>query len=174
MGSGPSAAGPTDDCAKCKPVVVMAEMKERTFIAIKPDGVQRGIIGEIIKRFEVKGFKLVGLKMLHASEDLLMQHYIDLKDRPFFPTLINYMTSGPVVAMVWEGKGAVKTGRVMLGETNPAESKPGTIRGDFCIDVSKNIIHGSDSVESANKEISLWFKQEELVSYTSCAFSWLY
>ncbi|TMS21847.1 Nucleoside diphosphate kinase B, partial [Larimichthys crocea] len=153
---------------------IMTELKERTFLAIKPDGVQRGIIGEIIKRFEVKGFKLVGLKMLHASDELLNEHYIDLKDRPFFPTLIKYMSSGPVVAMVWEGKGVVKTGRVMLGETNPADSKPGTIRGDFCIDVSKNIIHGSDSVESANKEIGLWFKQEELVSYTSCAFSWLY
>ncbi|XP_067432403.1 nucleoside diphosphate kinase B-like [Thunnus thynnus] len=152
----------------------MAELKERTFLAIKPDGVQRGLIGDIIKRFEMKGFKLVGLKMLHASEDLLKQHYIDLKDRPFFPTLMKYMSSGPVVAMVWEGKGVVKTGRVMLGETNPAESKPGTIRGDFCIDVSKNIIHGSDSVESATKEISLWFKQEELVSYSSCAFNWLY
>uniref|UniRef100_A0A3P9L2T9 Nucleoside diphosphate kinase n=1 Tax=Oryzias latipes TaxID=8090 RepID=A0A3P9L2T9_ORYLA len=149
-------------------------LSERTFIAIKPDGVQRGIIGEIIKRFEMKGFKLVGMKMVQASEDLLMKHYIDLKDRPFFPTLVNYMSSGPVVAMVWEGKGVVKTGRVMLGETNPADSKPGTIRGDFCIDVSKNIIHGSDSVESANTEISLWFQPEELVSYTSCAFSWLY
>ncbi|MED6288698.1 Nucleoside diphosphate kinase B [Goodea atripinnis] len=115
----------------------MAELQERTFIAIKPDGVQRGIIGEIIKRFETKGFKLVGMKMLQASEDLLMQHYMDLKDRPFFPSLVNYMSSGPVVAMVWEGKGVVKTGRVMLGETNPADSKPGTIRGDFCIDVSK-------------------------------------
>ncbi|KAM4715737.1 nucleoside diphosphate kinase B-like [Anableps anableps] len=152
----------------------MAELQERTFIAIKPDGVQRSIIGEIIKRFEMKGFKLVGLKMLQASEDLLKQHYIDLKDRPFFPSLVNYMSSGPVVAMVWEGKGVVKTGRVMLGETNPADSKPGTIRGDFCIDVSKNIIHGSDSVESAKKEISLWFKPEELVNYISCAFSWLY
>uniref|UniRef100_A0A3Q2NTS8 Nucleoside diphosphate kinase n=1 Tax=Fundulus heteroclitus TaxID=8078 RepID=A0A3Q2NTS8_FUNHE len=152
----------------------MAESEERTFLAIKPDGVQRGIIGEIIKRFEMKGFKLVGMKMLEASEDLLMEHYIDLKDRPFFPTLLKYMRSGPVVAMVWEGKGVVKTGRVMLGETNPADSKPGTIRGDFCIDVSKNIIHGSDSVESAKKEISLWFKPEELVTYTSCAFSWLY
>uniref|UniRef100_A0A3B3H566 Nucleoside diphosphate kinase n=1 Tax=Oryzias latipes TaxID=8090 RepID=A0A3B3H566_ORYLA len=150
------------------------QKQERTFIAIKPDGVQRGIIGEIIKRFEMKGFKLVGMKMVQASEDLLMKHYIDLKDRPFFPTLVNYMSSGPVVAMVWEGKGVVKTGRVMLGETNPADSKPGTIRGDFCIDVSKNIIHGSDSVESANTEISLWFQPEELVSYTSCAFSWLY
>ncbi|MEQ2285536.1 Nucleoside diphosphate kinase B, partial [Ameca splendens] len=116
----------------------MAELQERTFIAIKPDGVQRGIIGEIIKRFETKGFKLVGMKMLQASEDLLMQHYVDLKDRPFFPSLVNYMSSGPVVAMVWEGKGVVKTGRVMLGETNPADSKPGTIRGDFCIDVSNS------------------------------------
>ncbi|KAM3591364.1 uncharacterized protein V6R79_000757 [Siganus canaliculatus] len=174
MGSVPSAAGPKTDCAKCNQDVKMTELKERTFIAIKPDGVQRGIIGEIIKRFEVKGFKLVGLKMLHASGDLLEQHYIDLKERPFFPALISYMSSGPVVAMVWEGKGVVKTGRVMLGETNPAESKPGTIRGDFCIDVSKNIIHGSDSVESATKEIGLWFKPEELVSYTSCAFTWLY
>ncbi|XP_029934172.1 NME/NM23 nucleoside diphosphate kinase 2a [Myripristis murdjan] len=152
----------------------MSNIDERTFIAIKPDGVQRGIIGEIIKRFEVKGFKLVGMKMLHASDALLQQHYIDLKDRPFFPSLIQYMSSGPVVAMVWEGKGAVKTGRTMLGATNPADSNPGTIRGDFCIDVSKNIIHGSDSVESAKKEIALWFKNEELVSYTSCAFSWLY
>ncbi|XP_034425547.1 nucleoside diphosphate kinase A1-like [Hippoglossus hippoglossus] len=152
----------------------MAELKERTFIAIKPDGVQRGIVGDIIKRFEAKGFKLVAMKMVHASKDLLNKHYIDLKDRPFFPTLINYMSSGPVVAMAWEGKGAVKTGRVMLGETNPADSKPGTIRGDFCIDVSKNIIHGSDSVESANKEISLWFTDEELVKYDSCAASWLY
>uniref|UniRef100_A0A8C7ZGK4 Nucleoside diphosphate kinase n=1 Tax=Oryzias sinensis TaxID=183150 RepID=A0A8C7ZGK4_9TELE len=174
MGSAPSAAGPAAPPAKCSKVVTMSELQERTFIAIKPDGVQRGIIGEIIKRFEMKGFKLVGMKMVQASEDLLMKHYIDLKDRPFFPTLVNYMSSGPVVAMVWEGKGVVKTGRVMLGETNPADSKPGTIRGDFCIDVSKNIIHGSDSVESANTEISLWFQPEELVSYTSCAFSWLY
>ncbi|XP_060951122.1 nucleoside diphosphate kinase A2-like [Limanda limanda] len=152
----------------------MAELKERTFIAIKPDGVQRGIVGEIIKRFEAKGFKLVAMKMVHASKELLNQHYIDLKDRPFFPTLINYMSSGPVVAMAWEGKGAVKTGRVMLGETNPADSKPGTIRGDFCIDVSKNIIHGSDSTDSAEKEIALWFTDEEVVKYESCAFSWLY
>ncbi|XP_075889778.1 NME/NM23 nucleoside diphosphate kinase 2a [Nelusetta ayraudi] len=147
---------------------------ERTFIAIKPDGVQRGIVGDIIKRFEAKGFKLVGMKMMSASEEHLTKHYIDLKEKPFFKDLIKYMSSGPVVAMVWEGKGAVKTGRVMLGETNPANSLPGTIRGDFCIDVGKNIIHGSDSVESATKEISLWFKDDELVTYTSCAFSWLY
>ncbi|CAO2644850.1 Nucleoside diphosphate kinase A [Lemmus lemmus] len=133
---------------------------ERTFIAIKPDGVQRGLVGEIIKRFEQKGFRLVGLKFMQASEDLLKEHYIDL--------------SGPVVAMVWEGLNVVKTGRVMLGETNPADSKPGTIRGDFCIQVGRNIIHGSDSVESAEKEISLWFQPEELVDYKSCAQNWIY
>lgn len=109
-----------------------------------------------------------------ASSDLLNKHYADLSERPFFPGLIKYMSSGPVVAMVWEGKGVVKTGRVMLGATNPADSAPGTIRGDYCIDVEKNIIHGSDSVDSANKEIGLWFTAEELVTYDSCAFSWLY
>ncbi|ELW62254.1 nucleoside diphosphate kinase A [Tupaia chinensis] len=147
---------------------------ERTFIAIKPDGVQRGLVGEIIKRFEQKGFLLVGMKFMHASEDLLKEHYIDLKDRPFFAGLVKYMHSGPVVAMVWEGLNVVKTGRVMLGETNPADSKPGTIRGDFCIQVGRNIIHGSDSVESAEKEIALWFQPEELVDYKNCAQDWIY
>ncbi|XP_072288427.1 nucleoside diphosphate kinase B-like [Eucyclogobius newberryi] len=147
---------------------------ERTFIAIKPDGVQRGLIGDVIKRFEQKGFKLVGMKLLQASQELLNKHYADLSSRPFFPSLIAYMSSGPVVAMVWEGKGAVKTGRVMLGATDPAESAPGTIRGDFCIQVGKNVIHGSDSVESATQEISLWFTEDELVTYKSCAFDWLY
>uniref|UniRef100_A0A8C1KQ81 Nucleoside diphosphate kinase n=2 Tax=Cyprinus carpio TaxID=7962 RepID=A0A8C1KQ81_CYPCA len=129
--------------------VTMAAKTERTFIAVKPDGVQRGLIGEIVKRFEQKGFRLVAMKFLQASEDLLKQHYIDLKDRPFYPGLVKYMSSGPVAAMVWEGLNVVKTGRVMLGETNPADSKPGTIRGDFCIEVGRNIIHGSDSVDSA-------------------------
>ncbi|XP_063077919.1 nucleoside diphosphate kinase A [Engraulis encrasicolus] len=150
----------------------MAE--ERTFIAIKPDGVQRGLIGDIIKRFEQKGFKLVGMKFTQASEELLKEHYIDLKARPFYEGLCKYMHSGPVCAMVWEGLNVVKTGRVMLGETNPADSKPGTIRGDFCIQVGRNICHGSDSVDSANKEIALWFKPEELVSWKSCAGSWIY
>ncbi|XP_023864228.1 nucleoside diphosphate kinase A [Salvelinus sp. IW2-2015] len=148
--------------------------EERTFIAVKPDGVQRRLVGDIIKRFELKGFKMVGMKLIQAPESLLKEHYADLKDRPFFPGLVSYMTSGPVVAMVWEGLNVVKTGRVMLGETNPADSKPGTIRGDYCIQVGRNIIHGSDSVESANREIKLWFKPEELYSYTSCSSSWLY
>merc|ERR1711974_438108 len=107
---------------------------ERSYIMIKPDGVQRGLVGEIIKRFEAKGFKLVGLRMTQPSKELLEKHYADLKDRPFFPTLLKYMLSGPVVCMAWEGKGVVKTGRVMLGETDPAKSAPGTIRGDYCID----------------------------------------
>ncbi|XP_060700407.1 nucleoside diphosphate kinase [Hemiscyllium ocellatum] len=152
----------------------MSGNKERTFIAVKPDGVQRGIVGEVIKRFEQKGFKLVAMKFLQAPKDLLEKHYCELSDKPFYPKLIKYMSSGPVVAMAWEGLNVVKTGRVMLGETNPADSKPGTIRGDFCIQVGRNIIHGSDSVESAKKEISLWFKSEELVEYQNCAQDWIY
>lgn len=109
-----------------------------------------------------------------ASEDLLSKHYADLASRPFFPGLVKYMQMGPVVPMVWEGLNVVKTGRKMLGETNPADSAPGTIRGDLCIQVGRNIIHGSDSVESANKEIALWFKPEELVSWTPATQSWVY
>ncbi|KAM5152654.1 nucleoside diphosphate kinase A2 [Mantella aurantiaca] len=152
----------------------MAANKERTFIAIKPDGVQRGLVGDIIKRFEQKGFRLVAMKFVQASKEHLKQHYIDLKDRPFYNGLVDYMNSGPVVAMVWEGMNVVKTGRVMLGETNPVDSKPGTIRGDFCVQVGRNICHGSDSVESAKKEIALWFKDDELVEYKSCAQCWVY
>ncbi|XP_073492064.1 nucleoside diphosphate kinase A1 [Aquarana catesbeiana] len=152
----------------------MAANKERTFIAIKPDGVQRGLIGDIIKRFEQKGFQLVAMKFQQATKEHLQQHYIELKDRPFYKGLVEYMNSGPVVAMVWQGLNVVKTGRVMLGETNPVDSKPGTIRGDFCIQVGRNICHGSDSVESAKKEIALWFKDDELVEYNNCAQQWVY
>merc|ERR1712107_865750 len=130
--------------------------KERTFIMVKPDGVQRGLVGDIVKRFEQKGFKLVAIRMMSPGEKHFEQHYIDLASRPFYPGLVKYMSSGPVVAMCWEGLGAVKTGRVMLGETNPKDSKPGTIRGDYCVEIGRNIIHGSDAVESANEEIKLW------------------
>ncbi|KAJ3211753.1 heme peroxidase [Entophlyctis luteolus] len=118
---------------------------------VKPDGVQRGLVGEIIKRFESKGFKLAGLKLVSPGKAHLEQHYADLAGKKFFPGLISYMTSGPVVAMVWVGKGVVKAGRVLLGETNPLASLPGTIRGDFAVDIGRNICHGSDSVESAEK-----------------------
>ncbi|CAG0918161.1 unnamed protein product [Notodromas monacha] len=148
--------------------------RERTFICVKPDGVQRGLVGEIIKRFEQKGFKLVALKMMQASEELLKNHYADLSSKPFFAGLVKYMGSGPVVPMVWEGHGAVKMGRMILGETNPADSKPGTIRGDFCVEVGRNVVHGSDGVESAKREISMWFKDTELNSWGQCAESWVY
>lgn len=137
---------------------------ERTYIMVKPDGVERGLVGEIVRRFEQKGFKLIGIKTVIPTKELLEKHYKDLTTKPFFPKLITYMTSGPVVGMVWQGKEVVKTGRVMLGATNPLQSAPGTIRGDFCIDVGKNLCHGSDSVENANIEIDLWFP-EGVVEY---------
>ncbi|KAK7576354.1 hypothetical protein V9T40_012640 [Parthenolecanium corni] len=148
--------------------------EERTFLMIKPDGVQRGLVGKIIKRFESKGFKLVGMKFMWPSEELLQKHYAELADKPFFPSLVKYMSSGPVVPMVWEGLNVVKTGRVMLGATDPKDSAPGTIRGDLCIQVGRNIIHGSDSVESAKKEIGLWFEPKELVQYNPNSEFWVY
>ncbi|KAK9369327.1 nucleoside diphosphate kinase [Lipomyces kononenkoae] len=147
---------------------------EQTFIAIKPDGVQRGLVAPIISRFEQKGYKLVGIKLTHPTKPLLQEHYADLTSKPFFPGLLNYMLSGPVCAMVWEGKDVVKTGRVLLGATNPLAAGPGTIRGDFAIEVGRNVCHGSDSVESAKKEIGLWFKKDELVTYTPTIFKWIY
>ncbi|KAL4084636.1 hypothetical protein QTP88_027565 [Uroleucon formosanum] len=147
---------------------------ERTFIMIKPDGVQRGLVGKIIKRFETKGFKLVAMKFVWPSEELLKNHYADLSSKAFFPGLIKYMSSGPVVPMVWEGLDAVKTGRFILGATDPKNSNPGTIRGDLCIQVGRNIIHGSDAVESANKEIALWFSEKEVVPWTKAIDSWVY
>jgi nucleoside-diphosphate kinase len=141
---------------------------------IKPDGVQRGLVGAIMKRFETRGYKLVGMKMMAPSKDLLEEHYGDLKEKKFFPGLIKYMLSGPVVAMVWQGTAVVVTGRKILGATNPLDSQPGTIRGDYCIDTGRNVCHGSDSVESANKEIALWFKTEELFDYKRCDEEWIY
>ena len=141
---------------------------------IKPDGVQRGIVGDIVSRFETKGYKLAAMKTRMASKELLETHYCDLVDKPFFPKLRDYMLSGPVVSMVWEGKEAVSTGRKMLGATNPLESAPGTIRGDFCIEVGRNICHGSDSVENAEKEIALWFEEGEVLDWESHSKDWIY
>ncbi|KAM6500744.1 Nucleoside diphosphate kinase [Amanita muscaria] len=148
-------------------------VNERTYIMIKPDGVQRGLIGKIIARFEERGYKLIALKLVHATPSHLEQHYADLKGKPFFPGLIKYMAAGPVVAMVWQGIDAVKTGRVMLGATNPLASPIGSIRGDFALAVGRNICHGSDSVENAEKEIQLWFP-EGVVQYSSALESWIY
>ncbi|KAF6825141.1 nucleoside diphosphate kinase [Colletotrichum musicola] len=147
---------------------------EQTFIAIKPDGVQRGLIGPIVSRFESRGFKLVAIKLVTPSKEHLEAHYADLKDKAFFPGLINYMLSGPICAMIWEGRDAVKTGRTILGATNPLASAPGTIRGDYAIDVGRNVCHGSDSVENAKKEIALWFKDGEAVQWKTAQFDWIY
>jgi len=132
--------------------------KERTFIMVKPDGVQRGLVGEIIDRFETRGgLKLVAMKFMQASVDHMKLHYADLASKPFFNGMVEYMASSPVVPMVWEGLNAAKIGRMLLGETDPQKSLPGSIRGDFCLDIGRNLIHGSDSPDSAKKEIELWF-----------------
>ncbi len=146
---------------------------ERTFIAIKPDGVQRGLVGQIISRFETKGFTLVGLKIMSVSKELAEKHYDVHKERPFFPGLIQFITSGPVVAMVWEGEGVVASARKIIGATNPLNAEPGTIRGDYGISVGRNLIHGSDAIETAQNEISLWFKEEELVSWQPTLTTWI-
>ncbi|KAL8950223.1 MAG: hypothetical protein Q9222_003730 [Ikaeria aurantiellina] len=147
---------------------------ERTFIAIKPDGVQRGLVGDIISKFEKRGYKLAAIKMVTPSKEHLEEHYKDLSDKPFFKGLVTYMLSGPIVAMVWEGRDAVKTGRTLLGATNPLQSAPGTIRGDYAIDVGRNVCHGSDSVETAKNEIALWFGKGEVIDYKSAQFDWIY
>ncbi|MCS7293090.1 MAG: nucleoside-diphosphate kinase [Gloeomargarita sp. SKYBB_i_bin120] len=146
---------------------------ERTFIAIKPDGVQRGLVGEIIRRFEAKGFTLVGLKMVRVSRELAEKHYDVHRERPFFPSLVDFITSGPVVAMVWEGDGVVAAARKMIGATNPLSAEPGTIRGDFGISIERNLIHGSDAIETAQREIALWFTPEELVAWRPAVQPWL-
>ncbi len=135
---------------------------ERTFVAIKPDGVQRGLIGEIVTRFERKGFKLVALKQLIPSKELAENHYGVHKERPFFNGLVQFITSGPVVAMVWEGEGVIASARKLIGGTKPLEAEPGTIRGDLAINIGRNVIHGSDSSETATFEIDLWFSSSEL------------
>ncbi|SFA46259.1 nucleoside diphosphate kinase [Parageobacillus thermantarcticus] len=149
-------------------------MIERTFIMVKPDGVQRNLIGEIVARFEKKGFQLVGAKLMQVSRELAEQHYAEHKERPFFGELVDFITSGPVFAMVWEGENVIATARQMMGKTNPQEAAPGTIRGDYGLTVGKNVIHGSDSPESAEREIRLFFKEEELVDYSKLMNQWIY
>jgi len=139
---------------------------ERTFLALKPDAVQRGLIGEIIKRFEARGYKLVAMKMEQVTEKKAKEHYDDLKAQPFFPDLITYFTSSPIVAMVWEGSNVVAGARKLMGATAPDKADPGTIRFDLALNVGRNLIHGSDSTDSAKREIALWFKQDEVVQYT--------
>jgi len=147
---------------------------ERTFVMIKPDGVQRGLIGEAISRLEKKGLKIVAIKMLKIPKEMAEKHYEEHRNKPFFNSLISYITSGPVVAMVVEGKNAVKVVRKLVGATNPAEAEPGTIRGDFGLDLGRNIIHASDSLASAEREIRLFFKDDEILEYEREIDAWVY
>ncbi|MCU0534128.1 MAG: nucleoside-diphosphate kinase [Hydrococcus sp. Prado102] len=147
---------------------------ERTFLMVKPDGVQRNLVGEVIRRLETKGFTLVGLKLMKVSRELAEKHYDVHKERPFFGSLVEFICSAPVVAMVWEGDGVVASARKMIGATNPLTAEPGTIRGDFGVSIGRNLIHGSDAIETAQREISLWFATEELVSWEPNAKPWLY
>ncbi|WML45112.1 nucleoside-diphosphate kinase [Neobacillus sp. PS3-40] len=147
---------------------------EKTFLMVKPDGVQRNLIGEIVARFERKGFQLVGAKLMSISEDLAKEHYGEHRERPFFGELVDFITSGPVFAMVWQGENVITTARQMMGSTNPKDAAQGTIRGDFGLTVGKNVIHGSDSPTSAEREISLFFKETGLVEYSKLVNEWVY
>jgi nucleoside-diphosphate kinase len=146
---------------------------ERTLVLLKPDAVQRRLSGTIIQRLERKGLKLVGLKLIQITEDLAKQHYAEHVEKPFFPELRDFITSSPVVAMAWEGDEAVAAVRTLVGATNPHKADPGTIRGDFGLNFTMNLVHGSDSPESAQRELDLFFGNGELLSYDLCDKAWL-
>ena len=147
--------------------------KEQTFVMIKPDGVQRGLVGHIISRFEQKGFKIVAMKFIYVSRDLAEKHYGIHKGKPFFEPTVNYIISSPVVALVLEGENAIQNVRAMMGKTNPSEASPGTIRGDFGQINGRNIVHGSDGPDTASFEIGLWFSADEITEYTRIDEEWL-
>ncbi|WP_249226919.1 nucleoside-diphosphate kinase [Alicyclobacillus mengziensis] len=139
---------------------------------VKPDGVQRGLVGEVVSRFERKGLKLLGAKLMQVSNELAESHYAEHRERPFFNDLVSFITSSPVFAMVWEGENAISIARNMMGKTNPADAAPGTIRGDLGLTIGMNIVHGSDSPDSAAREIALWFN-ESLADYERAVDVWL-
>jgi len=149
-------------------------MVERSLVLIKPDAIQRGLSGEIISRLEKKGLKIVAMKMLHMDKDLAQRHYAVHKGKAFFEDLVSFITSSPVIAIVFQGRNAVEMIRRMMGDTDPAKAQSGTIRGDLSIDIGHNLIHGSDSVESASKEIELFFSKEEIFSYDRELDRWIY
>ena len=147
---------------------------ERTFVMIKPDAVQRGLVGKIVQRIEAKGLKIVAMKMRTLPQDVAREHYVEHAKKPFFGDLVGFITSGPSVPMVVEGKDAISEVRKINGATNPTAAQPGTIRGDFGLDMGRNVIHGSDSPESAKREIALHFSDADLLSYTRIDEAWLY
>lgn len=146
---------------------------ERTLVLVKPDGVQRGLIGEVISRLERRGLKLVGMKLMQVDDALARQHYGEHVDRPFFGGLVDFITSSPVVAMAWEADNAAEVVRNTIGQTDPTTSPAGTIRGDLGLDIGRNLVHGSDSPESAVRELGLFFKDGELLDYTRANDSWI-
>jgi nucleoside-diphosphate kinase len=147
---------------------------ERSLVLIKPDAIQRGLAGEIISRLERKGLKIVAMKMLHMDNKLAQRHYAIHKGKTFFNDLVNFITSSPLIAIVFQGKNAVDVIRQMMGETDPTKASIGTIRGDFGIDIGHNLIHGSDSLENASKEIDLFFSAEEIFNYDRELDAWIY
>jgi nucleoside-diphosphate kinase len=147
---------------------------ERTLILIKPDGVQRGLVGPILTRFEARGLKIVGLKLLQVPTDLAERHYAVHKGKPFYDGLIRYITSRPIVAMVLEGTNAIAAVRKTVGATKSFEAEPGSIRGDFALEVGRNLVHASDGPDTAKEEVALWFGQDELVGYERESDRWLF
>lgn len=147
---------------------------ERTLVLVKPDGVERGLIGEVIARLERRGLRLVGMKFMQMSQELAARHYTEHEGKPFFEGLIDYITSAPVVAMVWEGAGAIAAVRKTMGVTRPAEADPGTIRGDFALEVGRNIVHGSANAEDAVREVGLFFSDSELVDWVRDTDRWIF
>jgi nucleoside-diphosphate kinase len=153
----------------------MSGREERTFVMAKPDAVQRGLIGEIVSRLEERGLKLVAGKFMRIDRDLAEDHYAEHEDKPFFDGLVEFITSGPVFAMVWVGQDATAQVRSMMGETDPADADPGTIRGDYGLDLGRNVVHGSDTEPGSNeREIDLFFDEDELVDYERIDEPWLY
>ena len=148
-------------------------MSEQTLVLVKPDGVQRGLIGEVIGRLERRGLQLVGMKLMQITEELAGRHYAEHREKPFFGGLVAFITSAPVVAMVWEGPGAVAMVRTMMGATNPANAAPGTMRGDLAVSFGMNVIHGSDSVESAAREVALFFADGEVLRWERSVDRWV-
>ena len=146
---------------------------ERTLALVKPDGVQRGLVGEVISRLEQRGLKLVGMKLMRADEALARQHYAEHLDKPFFHGLVEFITSAPLVAMVWEADNAIEVVRKTMGDTSPAGSAPGTIRGDLALDIGRNLVHGSDSPASAQREVGLFFRSEEILDYSRSTDPWI-
>ena len=146
---------------------------ERTLVLVKPDGVQRGLVGEIISRFERTGLKLVAMKMLRMDREMAGKHYAIHQGKPFFEGLVSFITSSPLIAAVFEGGSAVEVVRKTMGATDPVKAAPGTIRGDLAVDIGRNVVHGSDSIENAQKEISLFFSAKEIVSYERQVEPWI-